>query len=284
MPQPIMDPVSHQGLEVLPRAHRVRTCVRPFAWLAVVVSCAAAAPSLAQAPGSSPAAAAAARSDQDLKAEGAASEDSAATDANSTGRTLQERIRAVSRRWFLKRQRFEVEPQFGFTANDALNRAWSFGLRGSYHFNEEFAVEAGGGGGFNQELQDIRVLTADVALPKGVQQLGYADGGITFSPFYGKLALMAEQVAHFDGFISTGLGVVIDNSPSPVHPAFELGVGSRLFLSRWLTLRGDLRNYTYPVDTAGRITFQNSLIISLGVGIHFPLEFDYSSEVIGGKA
>lgn len=222
--------------------------------------------------------------DQDLRQEGAQADSVSDESQAGTRRSLQERVRAVSRRWFLKRQRFELEPQFGFTANDALNRAWSFGARASYHFNEEFALELGGGGGFNQPLQDIRVLTADVNLPKGAQQLGYADVGVTFSPFYGKLALMAEQVVHFDGFISAGLGAIVDDSAAVVNPALELGVGTRIFLTRWLTLRGDLRNYTYPSQAGGKLTFPSSLIISLGLGIYFPLDFDYSSEIIGGKA
>jgi outer membrane beta-barrel protein len=222
-----------------------------------------------------------ATADSDLAQEGQA--DAAGADEGGTGRTLQERIRAVSRRVFLKRQRFEIEPQFGFTTNDALNRAWLFGGRGSYHFNEEFAIDFGGGGGFNQALEDIRVIGEIDELPAGVKQLGYADIGITFSPFYGKLALMAEQVIHFDGFISAGLGVIVDDSPEVVHPAVELGVGGRVFLTKWLTLRGDLRNYAYPLTVGSELTFPNALLLSFGIGIHLPFDFDYSTEIIGGK-
>lgn len=227
--------------------------------------------------------AAAPTADGDLAKEG--EETSEEVDDGSTGKTLQERIRAVSRRVFLKRQRFELVPLFGFTTNDPLNRAWSFGGRGSWHFNEELAIDFGGAGGFNQQLTDLRILNPDddQALPTGTPQLGYADVGVTFSPFYGKLALMAEQVAHFDGFISGGLGAVFDQSPEVVHPAMELGLGLRLFLTRWLTMRADLRNYTYPATVGGELTFPSALILTLGAGIHFPLDFDYSNEIIGGK-
>ncbi|MCC7074585.1 MAG: outer membrane beta-barrel domain-containing protein [Deltaproteobacteria bacterium] len=228
------------------------------------------------------AAPAAAPADRDLAKE---DEETQEADETGTGKTLQERIRAVSRRVFLKRQRFELVPLFGFTTNDPLNRAWSFGGRASWHFNEELAIDVGGGGGFNQQLQDLRILNPDedAPFPTGQPQIGYADAGVTFSPFYGKLALMAEQVAHFDGFISGGLGAVFTETGSIVNPAFEIGLGTRVFLSRWLTLRADLRNYTYTADVGGKLTFPNSLIVSIGAGIHFPLDFDYSSEVIGGK-
>lgn len=226
--------------------------------------------------------AAAAPADSDLAEEG---EQAQAEDESGIGKTLQERIRAVSRRVFLKRQRFELVPLFGFTTNDPLNRGWSFGGRASWHFNEELAIDLGGAGGFNQPLQDLRILNPqDVnQFPTGTPQIGYADAGVTFSPFYGKLALMAEQVAHFDGFISGGLGAVFDTSPELVHPAIELGLGSRVFITRWLTMRADLRNYTYPSTVGGKLTFPSSLILAFGLGIHFPLDFDYSSEIIGGK-
>lgn len=246
------------------------------------------APPAAQAQAPAPPAEGRGGADSDLAAESKDAGETVAEEGSGTGRTLQERIRAVSRRVFLKRGRFELEPQFGFTANDALNRAWSFGARGSYHFNEEFALDFGGGGGFSQQLDDVRLFDADpealnearAGTPK---QYGYADVGVTFSPFYGKLALMAEQVIHFDGFISGGLGAVIDDSAEAVHPAIELGVGGRVFVSRWLCIRADVRNYTYPLTVARELTFPSALILSFGVGVFLPFDFDYSNEIIGGK-
>lgn len=256
----------------------MRTGLVTISVLAMLASTTAAAEDPAPAPAATPAAPA----DRDLAKEG---EETQEADETGTGKTLQERIRAVSRRVFLKRQRFELVPLFGFTTNDPLNRAWSFGGRASWHFNEELAVDVGGGGGFNQPLQDLRIINpeADGEFPTGQPQLGYADVGVTFSPFYGKLALMAEQVAHFDGFISGGLGAVFTQTGNVANPAFEIGLGTRVFVTRWLTMRADLRNYTYPTFFSQKLTFPNSLIVSIGAGIHFPLDFDYSSEVIGGK-
>lgn len=213
----------------------------------------------------------------------------AAAADGGTGKTLQERIRAVSRRVFLKRQRFELEPLFGFTTNDGLNRFWNFGARGAWHFNEELAIDFGGAGGFNQPLQDVRILDgSDLKASNGdplqlVEQLAYADVGVTFSPFYGKFALMAEQVIHFDGFISGGLGAIVDNSAEVVHPALELGVGARVFLTRWLTVRADVRNYAYPLTVNNELTFPSALILTFGLGFHLPFDFDYSTEIIGAK-
>lgn len=223
-----------------------------------------------------------------IDADLAAQSDDIAVEAadGGTGKTLQERIRAVSRRVFLKRQRFELEPLFGFTANDGLNRFWSFGARGAWHFNEDLAIDFGGAGGFNQPLQDVRIIDGSELVAKDlklVEQIAYADVGVTFSPFYGKFALLAEEVVHFDGFISGGLGVIVDNSAERVHPALELGVGARAFLTRWLTVRADLRNYAYPLTVGTELTFPSALMLTFGLGVHLPFDFDYASEIIGAK-
>lgn len=206
-------------------------------------------------------------------------------------KTLQDRIRAVSRRVFLKRQRFELVPNAGLTTNDPFVRAYPLGLRGSWHFNEEFAIDFGGNfvpPFMVQELQDVRLLSGDnsqldPARDKSAVLLSTIDAGVTFSPFYGKFALAAEHVVHFDGFISAGLGAVFDTSQEFVHPSLEVGLGARVFLLRWLTVRADLRNYVYPLMSNNELSFPSVLILSVGAGIHIPFDFDYSTEVIGSK-
>src|SRR5688572_22821290 len=97
--------------------------------LALFAAAVLADPAIAQDAAAAPPAGAPA-ADSDLAQE-AGDPDAAAAEDGSTGKTLQERIRAVSRRVFLKRQRFELAPNAGFTTNDALNRFWNFGARGA---------------------------------------------------------------------------------------------------------------------------------------------------------
>jgi outer membrane beta-barrel protein len=229
--------------------------------------------------------------DDDLNKEAEASEAQAAVDG-STGKTLQERIRAVSRRTFLKADRFELTPGFGFSTNDPFFRAWAVGARGAYHFSEEFALDFGGAGSVFQEQQDIfRVLNVDPDdLAADVKDklaatslLAYVDAGVTFSPFYGKVALASELVGHFDVFVSGGLAAIFDTAPELVHPGLELGIGGRLYLNRFLALRADVRNYLYPANSAGNLVLGNLLLLNFGVAIYFPLEFDYQAETLGAK-
>jgi outer membrane beta-barrel protein len=268
-----------------------RSRMRPSAALNLVTLLCAGMWSSASLAQEAPAASSEAASSDTEVAEEAKESEGELAEEEKERKTLQDRIRAVSRRVFLKRQRFELVPNAGLTTNDPFVRAYPVGLRGSWHFNEELAVDFGGNfvpPFFQQELQDVRLLSGnqdelDPARDNSARLISTADVGVTFSPFYGKLALAAEYVLHFDGFISAGLGAVFDSSPQLVNPALEVGLGARVFLLRWLTIRTDLRNYVYPSFANDELSFPNVLTLTVGVGIHIPFDFDYSSEVIGSK-
>ena len=204
--------------------------------------------------------------------------------------TLQDRIKAVSRKVFLKEGRFELQPAVAVTTNDPFFRTWSLAARGSYHLNDAFSLELGGAyvpPFFIEKLQPLndlrqgqRLINADATL------LGIADAGVTFSPIYGKLAILSDAIIHFDTFAAAGAGAVFDNNVDPtgkepfhfVHPTMDVGVGLRVFLLRWLVVRTDLRDYVYPQDRFSISTLQNLLVFSLGVGFYFPFDFEYRYE------
>jgi outer membrane beta-barrel protein len=126
----------------------------------------------------------------------------------------------------------------------------------------------------------VRIVGAEPGKPlvDTNQLYGYADLGVTFSPVYGKIALMSEGVIHFDGFVSGGIGATFDATPGLVHPALEVGAGTRVFLTHWLSVRAELRDYIYPQQLAGKTIFPNLLLLNIGLGIFFPLDFDYKYE------
>jgi outer membrane beta-barrel protein len=196
--------------------------------------------------------------------------------------TMQDRIKAVARKTFLKTGRFELEPNMMFTVNDPFIRSFAAGGRVSWHINEAFALEIGGGyipPFFVQKLEPVDLLRKELALINADNTLfALADVGLTFSPLYGKMAVFGDGIIHFDGFVSAGVGATFDNGADVVHPAMNVGVGGRIFLTRWLVLRGDLRDYIYPQDKAGISTLQNLVFVSVGLGFYFPLDFDYQFE------
>lgn len=218
--------------------------------------------------------------DRELAVEEAQEDATAKTADEGTGLTLQQRIRAVSRHVFLKGGRFEVAPLAGITTNDPFYRRWQLGARVSYHVNDVFSVDVGGAGVLYSEFLDPAPILGQLSTPVDdeAQLFGYGDVGVTFSPLYGKVAVMAEWVIHFDTFLSGGLGATFDETTTIVHPALELGIGSRVFLTRWLVLRTDLRDYIYPQDRGSGVKVQNLLNLNVGLGIFFPFDFEYEYE------
>jgi outer membrane beta-barrel protein len=203
----------------------------------------------------------------------------------TTGKPLDERIRAVSRRTFLKADRFEIEPLVSISLSDPFFRSWGAGLRGSYHLSEEFAIDIGGAYSFyQQELNAFRVIADGiVTAPKAVSLTAVVDGGVTFSPIYGKVGIASEYVLHFDTYASAGLAAIVDtNVSSSFHPGAEIGIGSRVFLNRFLAIRLDVRDYLYPTSF-DRFEIANSFVLNAGLSIYFPLDFDYAAETLGAQ-
>jgi outer membrane beta-barrel protein len=196
--------------------------------------------------------------------------------------TLNDRIKALARKTFLKAERFELTPQIGFTVNDPFIRTWTGNLRLAYHLNDAFAIEIGGGYtptfGW-QRLDPTDQLRRQVSLINADAQFaGLLDIGMTFSPMYGKFALFGDNIVYFDAFVSGGVGATIDLGDSLAHPAVDIGFGARIFVTKWLVLRGDLRDYLYSQDRKGISTLQNLMFVNLGVGIYFPFDFTYKYE------
>ncbi|HEY1100770.1 MAG TPA: outer membrane beta-barrel domain-containing protein [Myxococcota bacterium] len=240
-------------------------------------------------PGKAAEGAPAVQTDADLAKEA----DSATASKNvdvGTGKTLQERIRAVSRRSFLKAGRFELTPHSGFSLSDPFIRSWVVGARGAWHFTEEFALDFGGAYAFfPQQLDIFRVLNVpdeevaeDIEAKFGTNKLvAYFDAGVTFSPFYGKVALASELVGHFDIFVSAGAAGVVDGGG--FYPGLELGLGSRLYLTRWLAARVDVRNYAYADTGGANVQLGNLTVLNFGLAFYLPLDFDYAAETLGAK-
>ncbi len=203
---------------------------------------------------------------------------------DSTGLTLQERIRAVSRPVFAKEGRFEATPFHGFSANDAFFQRLQVGARASYHIFEWLSAEGGGAlNYFSVPLQSVRLLSDDpLEVDDPAPLLGYVDVGVNFSPLYAKAALVSEIVVHFDVFATAGIGASFDLAPGdlPVHPALAVGVGARAFILDWLVFRVDLKNLTFPTNIGTDLKIQNNLYLNLGVGFYFPFESSADEDVV----
>jgi outer membrane beta-barrel protein len=224
-----------------------------------------------------------------LSAAEADTQDEAKISDEGIGLTLQDRIKAVSRKVFIKEGRFELAPFGGISVNDAFYRRWTVGSRASYHIFDSLSIDVGGAVNlFSESLPSVRIVGGALGvIPDEATLFGYADIGGTFSPIYGKFSLMSEWIVHFDTFVSGGVGLTVDSNRYTflgqelpelvpgINPAAQVGFGGRVFLFRWLVLRVDLRDYIYPQYRSNISTLQNLFMLNIGLGFYFPFDFEY---------
>ncbi len=206
--------------------------------------------------------------DENLSADAEAEQKSGKSEHH--GRTLAERIPSVTRRVFAKKGRVELTPAVGLSLDDPFYNDYIFQGGVAYHINESFAVGAQGeywvssssapdvsGGGSAGDLDFNHPLFA-------------ARLEVIWSPIYGKVNLFAEEVFHFDTFISAGVGYIGLDTDGSV--AGTIAIGQHYFLNDWLALRVDLRDQIFSMDVnpAGGPGkhLQNLLTFNLGLAFY----------------
>jgi outer membrane beta-barrel protein len=219
-------------------------------------------------------------------------------------------IVVVPRKKFIKSGRLEVAPLAGITVNDNLIRHYMFaadlnyfltdalwvGLQGQY-FVKQLSTQSELVG-----LQFNRTSTLNRYLYGGAFNMGYV-------PVYGKFAWFNRSIVHWEIWASGGIGVTqtenISRNPADQSTkAFKntaltpnVGLGSRFFLTDWLTVNFGLRDYfiidkyeplpptngmpgcataaACKADAPGVLV--NNFIAYLGVGMYLPTKFTYKT-------
>jgi outer membrane beta-barrel protein len=189
--------------------------------------------------------------------------------------TLADRIKSVQRKTFVKKGRFELSPQFGLSLNDSFFTHISLGAGAAYHVADSFALELRGGGVIaspeSSALRFVREETDSlIEDPPAFKYYGDANG--VWAPVYGKFSLFGESIIHFDGYVTLGFGVF--GTDSGAHPAANVGVGSRFFLTDWLAARVELRDHVFLENRNGESDLQHLLSVNLGVSFFLPTSFD----------
>jgi outer membrane beta-barrel protein len=169
-------------------------------------------------------------------------------------------IYAVEQIYVLRYHRVELTPYWGFTLNDQFVSHPGPGLNANFYITNVFAV--GLNGNFYDGLNspsDFNFETrrsTRVAVPLNEYQWSAALN-FTYVPVYGKFAGFGSFIFSYDLYATGGVGA-ISTRPIPVidpdnrtfsfvpKVCFNLGIGLRVFLTRWLAVTGEIRDYIYP--------------------------------------
>ncbi len=215
-------------------------------------------------------------------------------------------IYAVQQQYVIKAQRFELMPYFSFTWNDQFVSHDAPGLALNYYITQVLAVGVNGNwyDGLNADsdfnFQNRR--EAHIAVPLNLYQFS-ADLNFTYVPMYGKFAGFGDFIFHYDAYIDGGVGL-IRTKPIPIIDPdnrsfpdwnnlvnFDVGIGFRIFLNRWLAAILEVRDLIYsekiealtidPVptnkakwyDDGTHIT--NNVQMQVGLSFFLPTSFEY---------
>ena len=196
---------------------------------------------------------------------------------------LEDRVKAVQRKGFLKRGRLQLTGFATPTWNDAFYRKYGFGGRLAYNLRDSFAVAASGTYYLASRSDYVRNGIAAFQSQLLQSQPSYSamlEG--VWSPVYGKAAWMGKSIVHFDFYLVGGLGAVWsatsfaprDEGP---HLAGEFGGGIRFYPTSYLALEMAITAVIYPdqKDLAVPGTLQKILSAGLGVSFLWPMRFEY---------
>lgn len=211
-------------------------------------------------------------------------------------------IVVLNRRLFLKQYRLEVLPFVGTTINDNLIQHTTFGAELNFFLTEVLAIGAQGIYYVHDVLdQEFFVRYHFGRVPSLNKYLGTVTGNFSYVPIYGKFTIFNKKIFHYEAYVTGGVGVTFteviprdfENEPfKNVALTFPVGIGARLFITRWLAAHLAVRSYLMldSFEAAGRTEvdgdaakakaetqFINNMIATFGFSFWFPLDFKYTT-------
>jgi outer membrane beta-barrel protein len=196
---------------------------------------------------------------------------------------LGDRVKAVQRKGFLKRGRFEVAPLLALSVNDSFYQKVGGGLRLAYSLQDSFALAVRGSYYTPFRTDNIRagkLAFQSQLLTSQIYSQVMMDG--VWSPIYGKAAFLGDSIIHFDLFLAAGFGAAwsatsdAPRSEGP-HPAAEIGGGVRFYPKEWMAFELGLMATFYPDQPIVSVpsTIQKVFVANVGVSFFFPISYEY---------
>lgn len=185
--------------------------------------------------------------------------------------TSDKQIVIIQKNYMPKTGRFSLNGGLTLFPSDVLFKTFGAQLRGSYFFTEKWGVELTGillSSAKSTELKDLEekqgVSVANIATLKN-----YLGAQVYFSSMYGKYALNDRKIYPFELYQTIGLGQMTTDKGS--SPAFSIGFGQMISMSRDSALRADLTLSLFQTENvSGAKQSQSSLLINLSYSSFIP--------------
>ncbi|HKE20711.1 MAG TPA: outer membrane beta-barrel domain-containing protein [Kofleriaceae bacterium] len=177
------------------------------------------------------------------------------------------RPRGVQKRDFLKRGHVELVARGGMFAGDLISSSYLYGGAVAFFVTEDLGVEASLDATYVKLDLDrpISRITGDDRFASGHGFL--ALGNLLWSPIHGKMK-MGGGIVHADVLVAAGGGRLFHDSAQGY--AFDGGALLDLFVTRWMTIRFDLRDVVLLQEAVGETRLTNNLTVTGGLGLWVP--------------
>ena len=196
---------------------------------------------------------------------------------------LEDRVKAVQRKGFLKRNRVQLSVFGAPSLNDAFFEKIGVGAQLAYNIHDSFAVALRGTYWFSFKSQYVKEGAFAFQSQLLQSQLYWTTmADLIWSPVYGKFSWLGKSIVHFDAYVIAGAGVAwTATSQAPrnegPHLAADLGAGVRFYPNDWLSLDLGLLGTFYADQKAATLPspIQKVVVLTLGVSFFFPPRFEY---------
>lgn len=207
-------------------------------------------------------------------------------------------IRVIRPKYFTKTGRLETGAQLSIVMNQSFIYTYLATGILDYHFNEVIAIEGLGAYGFSIDKDDKKTLDSAFKIKTQILRTEYImEGGLVYTPVYGKYQLSTGKLVYLDTFFAAGAGMtgvryLYDQCPSPEdgiantvtppaantksYPTFYAGGGQRIFIDKKTSLRWDVRGHFFsynkkdgacdPATASSEAKVQTNITVQLGAG------------------
>jgi outer membrane beta-barrel protein len=173
--------------------------------------------------------------------------------------------KGVQRRDFLKHHRFEIGALGGWYASDALSSTYSYGGAVAFYPSEDFGLEVlVTRTPIHFRLEEpFNTFDAERHFTPSVAYQGIAS--LLWSPIHAKFKFSESTIVHGDIFALAGAGRTFHESVLGL--TWEAGFGLKLYFSRFVSFRLEIRDFLIPQEVLGRGRSTNNITILGGFSL-----------------
>jgi outer membrane beta-barrel protein len=161
----------------------------------------------------------------------------------------------VQNRLFSKANRLALTLNYGMYVAEPWSKGGTYGLNLNYFFSERYGVELAYSKTDSSDNDATQNLKANQGgAPNHDKMKGYYGVGFNWVPFYAKMSFLNSSILYFDMSVTPGVGIMQyqeqkdDGNVDKTAPAVSLALTQHFFLTKWLALRIDYKNFWYNQD------------------------------------